>query len=62
MHEIEPIWTGPDNLIIRDPDIPANALLATTRQTYAPNIANIEILPDIEQEENGEEPPAPDKP
>ena len=46
MHEIDPIWESLDNLIIRDPTIPSPALLATTRQTYSPNIARIEILPD----------------
>ena len=50
-HEIDPIWTGMDDLIVRDPEIPDRALLATTRQTYEPRIARIEILPDIVEPE-----------
>ena len=55
MHEIDPIWEGLENVVIRDPEIPDPALLATTRQTYAPNIARIEILPDTPEEGEEEE-------
>lgn len=62
VHEIEPVWKGLEELIVRDSTIPDKALLATTRQTYAPNIAKVEILPEPEPEpEEVEETPVEEK-
>lgn len=44
--EIDPIWSDADFLVLRDPNIPDGALLATSRLVYAPNVSKVEILPD----------------
>ena len=44
--EIEPIWSGLDDLIVRDPEIPNHSQLATTRMVYAPEGSPVEILED----------------
>ncbi len=43
---IDPIWSGLDDLIVRDPEIPDHALLATTRMVYAPAGSPVEIIED----------------
>ena len=45
-HEIEAIWSNEEILIIRDPDIPDGAKLATTKLVYGPRASNIEIIED----------------
>ena len=42
--EIEPIWSGPDELVVRDDEIPDRAQLATTRLVYMPEGTPVEIL------------------
>ena len=44
---IDVIWADQDHVIIRDPNIPDGSLLATTKLSYAPEGAKVEILPDI---------------
>ncbi len=44
---IKPIWADADHIIIRDPEIADGSLVATTRLSYAPDGARVEILPDI---------------
>ncbi len=46
--EIDPIWSDADFLVIRDPNIPDGALIATSRLVYAPNVSKVEILPDAD--------------
>ncbi len=52
-HEIVPIWSDKEILVIRDAEIPDGALLATTRLAYAPNITRVEILPPTEPDPTG---------
>lgn len=47
---IEAIWADKKHVIIRDPNIPDGSLLATTKLSYAPEGAQVEILPDIDPE------------
>ena len=47
---IKPIWADADHIIIRDPEIAHGSLVATTRLSYAPDGARVEILPDINPE------------
>ena len=47
---IKPIWADADHIIIRDPEIADGSLVATTRLSYAPDGARVEILPDINPE------------
>jgi RND family efflux transporter MFP subunit len=54
-HKIEPIWSGQEVHVIRDPEIADLSLLATTRLAYAPNVARVEILPDSPAGEDGDE-------
>lgn len=49
-HEIEPIWSSLDDVIIRNPDIPDHAKLATTRMVYAPAGSPVEIMEDAPPE------------
>jgi hypothetical protein len=50
--EIDPIWSGLDEVIVRDPEIPDHAQLATTRMVYAPEGTPVEILETPEPEED----------
>ena len=45
---IEAVWADEEYILIRDPEIPEGSLLATTRLNYAPEGANVEIMPDID--------------
>jgi RND family efflux transporter MFP subunit len=45
---IKAIWADEHHVLIRDPNIPDGALLATTKLTYAPEGARVEILPNID--------------
>lgn len=45
-HEIEPIWSDKENLIVRDESIPDGSLVATSKMVYSPNASKVEILPD----------------
>ena len=47
---IKSIWADADHIIIRDPEIADGSLVATTRLSYAPDGARVEILPDINPE------------
>jgi RND family efflux transporter MFP subunit len=47
---IEAFWSDENYVIIRDPGIPDGTLLATTKLSYAPEGARVEILPDIDPE------------
>ena len=47
---IKPIWADADHIIIRDPEIADGSLVATTRLSYAPDGARVEILPHINPE------------
>jgi hypothetical protein len=49
--DIAPIWSGLDDLIVRDPKIPNKSLLATTRMVYAPAGSPVEILEELEPTE-----------
>ena len=48
--EIEPIWSGLEELIVRDDDIPDSAQLATTRMVYMPEGTPVEIMETPEPE------------
>lgn len=43
---IQPLWKDKAHVIVRDPAITDGALLATTRLVYAPDGAEVEIMPD----------------
>lgn len=45
---IEAVWADEEYILIRDPEIPDGSLLATTRLSYAPEGAKVEIMPDID--------------
>lgn len=45
---IDAIWSDQGNVLIRDPSIPDGSLLATTKLSYAPEGAKVEILPDLD--------------
>jgi hypothetical protein len=47
---IEAVWADEHNVLIRDPQIPDGFLLATTKLSYAPEGATVEILPDLDPE------------
>jgi len=51
---IEPIWSSEDRVVFRDETIPDGWLLATTNLVYAPVGSTVEILPDPEDEVNGD--------
>ena len=42
--EVSPLWSDESILVIRDETIPDGALLATSRLSYAPNEAKVEII------------------
>ncbi len=44
---INPVWADARHIIIQDPGIADGSLVATTRLSYAPDGARVEILPDI---------------
>ena len=52
--EIEPIWSGLEEVIIRDDEIPDNSQLATTRLVYMPGGTPVEIIEKPEAEESPE--------
>lgn len=45
---IEAIWADERNVLVRDPHIPNGSLLATTKLSYAPEGAAVEILPNLD--------------
>ena len=45
---IQPVWSDEEHVIVRDPLIHDGALLATTQLVYAPEGAEVEIIPDDE--------------
>jgi hypothetical protein len=45
---IQPVWSDEEYVIVRDPLIHDGALLATTQLVYAPEGAEVEIIPDDE--------------
>ncbi len=45
---IQPVWSDEEHVIVRDPLIHDGALLATTQLVYAPEGAEVEIIPDAE--------------
>lgn len=45
---IQPVWSNEEHVIVRDPQIHDGALLATTQLVYAPEGAEVEIIPDAE--------------
>ena len=45
---IQALWADEHNVIINDPNIPDGTLLATTKLSYAPEGAKVEILPTID--------------
>ena len=45
---IKAIWADQNNVIIRDPNIPDGSLLGTTKLSYAPEGAKVEILTTID--------------
>ena len=45
---IEAVWSDEHYVLIRDPNIPDGSLLATTKLTYTPEGAQVEILPTID--------------
>ena len=51
---VEPVWSDANQIYIRDPDISAGQLLATTRIVFAPDGAAVEIIPDIEIAESSD--------
>jgi RND family efflux transporter MFP subunit len=44
---IEAVWADEHHVLIRDPHIPDGSLLATTKLSYAPEGAKVEILQDV---------------
>jgi RND family efflux transporter MFP subunit len=49
---ITPIWSDEDFIIVRDPNVQAGSLLATTHIVYAPDGAKIEVIPDVVEEDD----------
>ncbi len=45
---IEPLWSDEEHVIVRDPNIPDGSLLATTKLSYTPEGARVEVLPTID--------------
>ncbi len=45
---IQPVWSDEEHVIVRDPQIHDGAMLATTQLVYAPEGAEVEIIPDAE--------------
>lgn len=45
---IDPIWSDELHVVVRAPSIPEDFLLATTQLVYAPEGAQVEIIPDID--------------
>jgi len=48
---IEAVWSDANNILIRDPNIPVGTLLATTKLSYAPEGAQVEVMPTINPED-----------
>ena len=47
---IQAVWSDALHVLIRDPNIPDGMLLATTKLSYAPEGAKVEIMPTIDPE------------
>lgn len=47
---IQAVWSDAYHVLIRDPNIPEGMLLATTKLSYAPEGAKVEIMPTIDVE------------
>lgn len=45
---IQALWADEEHVIVRDPNIPDGSLLATTKLSYTPEGARVEILPTID--------------
>ena len=57
--QIEPIWADESQLIVTDPSIQDGQRIATTRIVYAPDGAEVEIIPEIELTETPSDDDAP---
>lgn len=48
---VEPIWSDAEYVLVRDPMLHDGSLLCTTHMVYAPEGAEVEIIPDIDTPE-----------
>ncbi|MEM0897077.1 MAG: efflux RND transporter periplasmic adaptor subunit [Verrucomicrobiota bacterium] len=48
-HEIQPIWSDKEHLVLADDTLADGSLLATSKLVYAPNLSRVEILPSREE-------------